>query len=185
MKNKGIWEIHHARLNVIKYGSPVLSWSRFPELLIHCKWCDFSYEDLLPIQIYILATYSMSEWILNMVRSWLQWSISLSVAFVIFLLVKGINKLAELGIRKDRTKGGGTGKACHRSVLIVSEMPADAVRNTVAVPLIWRNRFPESKCPAASNGASNLKPPWTAGYLTAAVILPWTHGVPVYCCPRE
>lgn len=44
----------------------------------------------------------------------------LIMAFVIFLLVKGINKLAELGIRKDKIKkGGGTGKACYKDLSLL------------------------------------------------------------------
>lgn len=44
----------------------------------------------------------------------------LIMAFVIFLLVKGINKLAELGIRKDKNKkDGGTGKACHKDLSLL------------------------------------------------------------------
>ncbi len=67
----------------------------------------------------------------------------LIMAFVIFLLVKGINKLAELGIRKDKNKK--TEEPAKPATKICpyckSEIPAMRL-NAVIVPLIWRNRFP-------------------------------------------
>ena len=76
----------------------------------------------------------------------------LIMAFVIFLLVKGINKLAELGIRKDKIKK--------------AEEPAKPATKICPyckseIPLSLYLRFGGTgfrvKYPAASNGESNLK----------------------------
>ena len=54
----------------------------------------------------------------------------LIMAFVIFLLVKGINKLAELGIRKDKNKKAEepSKPATKICPYCKSEIPADAVK---------------------------------------------------------